>query len=221
MITVSILTKNGVQLDAPVSKAIVVAKIIWATASGAANTKILYAKSLDRRDRPDELIIVGTPASFDLDDSNFEEVDVAIEGTALAVAYFFNPLFIEYLYAVPFMWNGVKTSGWVLEYTEGAFLHRKWYLTDQEVIPTTTTTTAAPTTTTTAAPATTTTTEEEQEVTTTTTEEVTTTTTEAEVTTTTTEEVTTTTTEAEVTTTTTEEVTTTTTEAEVTTTTTE
>ena len=176
MITVSILTENGVQLENAVTKALPVARIIWATASGTANTKILYAKSLDRRDRPDELIIEGTPESFNLDESSFEEVEVAFDGEDDEITYFFNPGFIEYVYPVVFAWDGVLTSGYALEFTEGAFLHKKWFLTEQAII-VTTTTTAAPTTTTTEAPVTTTTTPEP----------TTTTTTEAPVTTTTTQ----------------------------------
>lgn len=183
MITVSISVENGVQLSAAVSKAIEESRVIWFTAYGDTQTKLLYAKSLDRRDRPDELIVDETSDNISVLISDFEEVLVAEEGTVLPVVYYINPAFIEYVYFATFMWNNTLTAGSVIEYTEGAFLHKKLYCVIQDIL-TTTTTTAAPTTTTTTAA-----------VTTTTTEEVTTTTTEA-VTTTTTEEVTTTTTQA-------------------------
>ena len=145
MITVSISVENGVQLTTPVSKTLAEGKIIWATAEGSTKTKLLYAKSLDRRDRPDELIIDGTPASWGFNNVPFLlEASVAVEGKALAVVYYFNPGFIEYVYAVPFMWNGTLTNGFALEFTEGAFLHKKWFLTEHDFVEETTTTTPEP-----------------------------------------------------------------------------
>ena len=158
MTEVTILAANGVLLEESVVKAIQEDRVVWATASGTENTRILYAKSLDRRDRPEDLIIAGTPAELSTLLSGFEAMDVAVEGETTEVEYHLNPAFIEFVSPITFAWNGVLTVGAVVEYTEGAFLHRKWYVTDQSIL--STTTTEEPATTTTEEPATTTTTEE-------------------------------------------------------------
>jgi len=148
MTEVTILAMNGVQLDASVVKAINEDRIIWATASGTENTRVLYAKSLDRRDRPEDLIIEGTPAELSTLLTDLEEMAVAVEGETTEVTYYLNPAFIEFVYPSSFHWNGTLTAGAVVEFTEGAFLHKKWFVTDQDILSTTTTEEPATTTTT-------------------------------------------------------------------------
>jgi hypothetical protein len=167
MITVTLLSRNGQTLPAEEKVILLEGRVVWAEepADGAETEKILYAKSLDRRDSPDLLVIEEDGVYADLVEDGFVEVQVLWEDDTTSVVAV-NPVFIEYIKDSQVYWNNTKLDCVAITYTEGAFLHKRLFAVgqvgDNGVIVTTTTTTEEEVTTTTTT---------EEEVTTTTTTE--------------------------------------------------
>jgi hypothetical protein len=190
MITVDVLTKNGVEFEETLI--LTAARIVYAKDPGTADeTEILYAKSLDRRDRPDILVIDDDADGLydDLLTAGFFEANVLLPDDTWET-WAINPAFVEYITDSKLFWGGNIISCVKIEFTEAAFFHKTIFAqgevsTGGEIVIVTTTTTTE------VDEATTTTTPDQEEVTTTTTPEpavTTTTTPEPEVTTTTTPE---------------------------------
>lgn len=195
MITVDVLTKNGLEYEKTLI--LLSGRIVYAKDPGVGDeTEVLYAKSLDRRDRPDILVIDDDVDGMydDLLTAGFFEVNVLLPDDTWET-WAINPDFVGYIEDSKLFWGGAIIDCVKIEFTEAAFFSKTIFAqgevsTGGEVVIVTTTTTEAD-------EATTTTTPDQSEATTTTTPEpvVTTTTPEPVVTTTTPEpEATTTTT---------------------------
>lgn len=152
MITVDVLVKNSVTLPATETLILEEGRIVCAIPVGD-NTEILYAKSLDRRDRPD-VLIADDAVESDLPNTFFEANILKDDGTT--ETWHINPAFVEYIRDSKYFWNGAITTCVAIEFTEGAFLHKVVYaqgaVGDDGDIEITTTTTPEPVVTTTTTP---------------------------------------------------------------------
>lgn len=188
MITVNITKRNGVTLSSTETSLIELTRIVFQKPVGT-GSEILYAKSYDRRDRPDTLVITESANDLGVDvATTFTGLYELLSSNTYELRYY-NDAFIAYITDVSkYYWNSNFINCIYVQFVEGAFLQRYTYALGEvgSDAVTVTTTTTSTTSTTTVAPTTTTTTTVAPTTTTTTTVAPTTTTTTTETTTTTT-----------------------------------
>lgn len=174
MITVDVLTKNGLEYEKTLI--LLSGRIVYAKDPGVGDeTEVLYAKSLDRRDRPDILVIDDDVDGMydDLLTAGFFEVNVLLPDDTWET-WAINPDFVEYIEDSKLFWGGDIIDCVKIEFTEAAFFHKTIFAQGEvgsggEIeIATTTTTEEEVVTTTTPEPVVTTTTPEPSVTTTTT-----------------------------------------------------
>lgn len=149
MITINVTHRNGIELAATLTQLITLSRVVHAKASGT-GLEILYARSLDRRDRPEVLIIEEdvTDLGLTAEGTLFLGLTVLNNDNTTELVYF-NEEFVSSIYNTRIFWNGDFLDCVQVNFVEGAFTKEYVFavgaISDDGDV---TTTTAAPTTTT-------------------------------------------------------------------------
>lgn len=119
MITINVLKRNGIALADTQKTLIDESKIVTVKAKGA-GSELLYARSLDRRDRPETLVISENPTTVGVVSLGFVGLDL-LNPDFTTEEVFFNPVFISKIVDTKIFWKNKLKDCVQVDFVEGAF----------------------------------------------------------------------------------------------------